>query len=282
MKSMEAVKVLGPTIMTGTSEVELGGAGARLSSPLNGCILGFVIQSARAGVATTLESDTVVVRLTSNVINIVPYEAFAQPINAGVGAAIIPYAEEPLWFPLNAPTQVGDPLKITGAELTVCTVHPYVSVTVMYADYVAGPQYHSQIGTSTAFGAAAQEYKMTTGIDIVGASWIKKIYGMATDGSPASGKGMIYKYRIVSTLFKHDGKRQGLPAVQGAGDIEFNGQFIPGMLGATLNSSGDRLTRIEFPNQGYPIDTPAHVDCYAAASVAFNAAGSFNVQIVWT
>lgn len=284
---MEYSKVLGPTILTGVSETEIGGSGARLECPIKGSILAIKIEMGRAGVPTTLESDTVVVRLSSSssgLSNISPYEAFAQPVNAGVGAEIKPYQEEALWHAVNCPCNQGDKLKITAAELTVCTVHPYVAVTVLFADYMATPQYHSQIGTSTAFGAAAQEYKMTTGFDIVGAKWIKKIFAMATDGSPASGKGLIYKYRLTSSVFKHDGTRAGLPALGGLGDIEFAGNFIPAMLsaGPTVGVNADRLTRLEFPLDGVPLDTPAHIDAYAAASVAFNAAGSFNMQIVYT
>jgi hypothetical protein len=281
---LEITKVLGPTIMTGTSEVDLGGAGARLKAPCNGSILAIKIEMARAGVATTLQADTCVVRLKSNTIPVVPFEALAQPINAGTGAEITPYKDDSEWQPVNAPCKVGDELQITGQEDIAETVHPWVSVTVMFADYVATPQYHSQIGTVTAFGAAAQEYKMTTPMSIVGAKWIKDIYGIAWEVTGASGKGCIYKYRLSSTLFKHDGSRAGLPALAGMGDIEFNGSFIPGFLsaGTTADSIADRLTHIKFPKDGIPIDTPATIDCYAAASVAFNAAGYFNVQIVWT
>lgn len=290
---MEYPKVLGPTILTGTSEIDLGGTGVRLTSPCNGSILAVQVQMARAGVPTTVESDTVVCRLKSisgQLAGIVPYEFFAQPVNAGIGAEIKPYQEEALWFPVNAMCRIGDSLQITAAELTVCTVHPYVGATVMFADYIAAPQYHSQIGTSTACGAAAQEYKMTSGIDIVGAVWIKKIFGLCTEVTPASGKGLIYKYRLTSTLFKHaDPKRltqagAPIPIITGMGDIEFQGNFVPAMLsaGPTVNANADRLARIEFPNDGVPVDTPAHIDCYHSAAVAFNAAGSFNIQIVYS
>jgi hypothetical protein len=284
---MEYPKVLGPTITTGTSEIDLGGTGVRLASPCNGSLLAIKIEAARAGVPTTVESDTIAVRLKSTsgqLAGIVPYEAFAQPVNAGIGAEIKPYQDEAIWYPVNAPVKIGDSLQITAAELTTCTVHVYVGVTCLFADYIATPQYHSQIGTSTACGAAAQEYKMTTGIDIVGGKWIKKIFAMCTEVTPASGKGMIYKYRLSSTLFKHDGTRPGLPAMTGMGDIEFIGNFVPGMLsaGPTVNANADRLCRMEFPGDGVPIDTPAHIDCYHNATVAFNAAGSYNIQIVYT
>jgi hypothetical protein len=282
---MEHPKVLGPTIMTGTSEVDIGGSGVRLESPINGCILAIKIEMARAGVATTKEADLVVVRLKSNTISVVPYEALSQPINAGTGAEVTPYKADGKWYPVNAPVKIGDKLQITGAEQQACTVHPYVCVTVIFADWVATPQYHSVIGTLTAVGAAAQEYKMTTGIDIVGGSWIKAIYGALFTTTDASGAGCIYKYRISSTMLKHVDPTRGLPPKAGMGDIEFAGQFIPGFLsaGTTADAVAARLTAIEFyAKEGIPIDTPAHIDCYCAASVAFTAAGYFQVQIVYT
>ena len=63
---MEYPRVLGPTIMTGVSEVDIGGSGVRLQAPVSGCILAIKIEMARAGVATTAESDSVTVRLKSN------------------------------------------------------------------------------------------------------------------------------------------------------------------------------------------------------------------------
>jgi hypothetical protein len=274
---MEHPKVLGPTIMTGTSEVDIGGSGVRLESPTNGSILAIKIEMARAGVATTKEADLVVVRLKSNTIPVVPYEALSQPVNAGTGAEITPYKADGKWYPVNAPVKVGDKLQITGAEQQTCTVHPYVCVTVMFADWIAQPQYHSVIGTLTAAGAAAQEYKMTTGIDIVGGKWIKAIYAALFTVTDASGAGCIYKYRLSSTMFKNAMKA-------GMGDIEFAGQFIPGFLsaGTTADAVADRLTAIElYDKEGIPLGTPAHIDCYCAASVAFTAAGYFQVQIVY-
>lgn len=274
---MEYPKVLGPTIMTGTSEVDIGGSGVRLESPCNGCILAIKIEMARAGVATTKEADLIVVRLKSNTIPVVPYEALTQPINAGTGAEITPYKDDGKWFPVNAPVKIGEKLQITGAEQQACTVHPYVCVTVLFADYVATPPYHSVIGTLTAAGAAATEYKMTTGIDIVGGKWIKAIYAALFTVTDASGAGCIYKYRLSSTMFKNVAKA-------GMGDVEFAGSFIPGFLsaGTTADAIADRLAAIElYDKEGIPIGTPAHIDCYCSATVAFTAAGYFQVQIVY-
>jgi len=282
---MEHPKVLGPTIMTGTSEVELGGSGARLKAPCDGSILAIKIEMARAGVATTLQADICVMRLDSDTIPVKPYEVFCEPIGANAGAEITPYKAESKWLPVNAPVKKGEELKITGAELIAETVHPYIAVTVLFADYVATPQYHSKIGTHTAAGAAAQEYKMTTPITIVGAKWIKAIYGIQWEVTPASGKGCIFKYRLSSSGFKHTGERAGLPEKAGMGDIEFAGCFIPGFLsaGTTADAVASRLTRLEmYDKEGIPIETPATIDCYCNAAAAFNAAGYFNIQIVYT
>jgi hypothetical protein len=270
---------MGPTIMTGTSEVELGGTGARLKVPMDGTLTAIKIEAARAGVPTTVESDTIVVRLTSNSVPLAPFECFAQPVNAGVGAEIKPFKEEAPWIPVNAPVKTGDEIKVTGAELVACTVHPYVAVTFEFADFVAVPQYHSIIGTHTACGATATETKMTTGINIVGGSWIKTVYALLAEVTPASGKGCIQKYRLTSTNFKHDGTR-GMEPKSAAGDIEFAGEFIPAMLsaGPTDGAKGARLTIMP---EDVPLGTPCHVDAYHENAVAYNAAAYFNIQILY-
>lgn len=281
---MEYPKVLGPTITTGVSEIDLGGTGVRLESPVNGSILAIKVEAGPAGVMTTKEAVAIVVRLKSQTIPIVPYEALSQPINAGTGTEVISFAAEPIWYPVNVPVKIGEKLQITAAEDQLLTVHCYVSVTVLFADYLGSPQYHSVIGTLTTAGAAAQEYKMTTGFDIVGGKWIKAIYGSVFEVTNASGKGLIYKYRLSSTMFKHADSTRGLPPKGGCGDIEFAGAFVAGQLSAgTLIQTHDRLTKLEFYNkEGIPIDTPAHIDAYLNAAVAFNAAGYFNMQIVYT
>ena len=277
----EITKVLGPTVTTGIAEIDLGGAGARLESPVNGSILAIKIEMATNGVVVTTQSATAIIRLKSNTIPVVPFEAFAQPLNAGTGAEITTSKAESKWIPVNAPVVEGDKLQITIAEGVAVTNHVVVSVSVMFADYQTGPQYHSQIGTLTAVGAAAGEARMAGGIVIDGGAWIKKVIGMMYTVTDASGLGAQAKYRLSSTQFKHL-KSPGLPDLPGMGDIEFNATFLPSFLsaGTTADSVANRLAEVDYPH-GVPINPHCPIDVYCNAFAAFTAAGSYNVQIVY-
>jgi len=37
-----------------------------------------------------------------------------------------------------------------------------------------------------------------------------------------------------------------------------------------------------YDKEGIPLETPATIDCYLNAAAAFNAAGYFNIQMVYT
>ena len=266
---MKYPKVLGPTILTGISEIDLGGTGARLKAPCTGSIIGIIVQAARAGIATVAESDTIVVRLkgAASGIPVEPFEVFAQPINAGISTDIMGFKEQAPVIPVNVPCKIGAELQITAAELTVCTVHPYVGVTVIFADFVATPQYHAKVGTLTAgAGAATGETKMTSGMRIVSGKTIQEIYALFADTTIASGKGEIMKYRLSSSGFK-------------LGDVEFAGEFIPGVLAGATGSSISRLTVLKALD--IPISDPIDIDVYHNQIVALGAAGNFDMCLVY-
>lgn len=262
-------KVLGPTILTGVSEIDLGGTGARLKAPFDGCILAIKIQMARAGVPTAAESDTVVVRLkgAASGIQIEPFEVIAQPVNAGIGIDITGYKEEANVIPVNCPVKQGQELQITAAELTVCTVHPLVGVTVIFADFNATPQFHAMKATLTAGAGAATGETKGTDIGIVGGHSIREIHALFADTTPASGKGAIYKFRLSSSQFLK------------GGDIEFAGEFIPGVLCAGTAGSISRLTLLK--DLDVPISSPCTISNYHNQIVALGAAGKFDFSILY-
>jgi len=279
---MKYPKVLGPTILTGVSEIDLGGTGARLKAPCNGSILGIIVQMARAGIPTVAESDTVVVRLkgAGAGIQIEPFEVFAQPVNAGISTDIMGFKEEAPVIPVNCPVKQGQELQITAAELTVCTVHPYVGVTVIFADFLATPQYKAKVATLTSGAGAATGETVGTTLRISGGKWIKQIHALFADVTIASGKGAIMKYRLSSTGFKHEaGNPYDLPALPGMGDIEFAGEFIPGVLAGATGSSVSRLTMLK--DLDIPINDPVDIDNYYNQIVALGAAGKFDFCIVY-
>ncbi len=271
--TLKIPRVLGPTITTGTSEIDLGGSGVRLKAPISGTVLAVIVQAARAGVATAAESDKIIVRLKSNTSSmpIGPFEILAQPINAGVGADIAAYKEESPVIPVNCPCQVNDEMQITAAEGTACTVHVYVAVTVIYTAMLTGPQFHSLVGTQTSTGTAATEVSMTnnpTAISIQGGHAIRAIYATISDTTLASGKGIIGKFRISSSQF------------QSQGDLEFAAEPIPGVLGGAATGSFSRLTRLT--DLYVPIGSNCSVAVYFNMAATITTAGTFNVQIMYT
>lgn len=261
-------KVLGPTITTGTSEIDIGGSGVTVAAPFDGCLLGIQVQAMRAGVATAAESDTVVVRLKSNHTPIVPYEVLTQPINAGVGADIAAYKEKAPMLPVNCKVSKGDLIQATAAELTACTVHVYVAVTFIFADFIATPQYHSMIGTQTACSAAAATESAVNTITIPsGYSAIRRIYALTVDTTLASGKGQVCKYRIDSSQF-----------IKG-GQLEFAGEGVPGVLGGAATGSMTRLT--ELTDIDVPISGQTILNGYEHNVVAVTTAGKWNYQVMF-
>lgn len=262
-------KCLGPTITTGTSEIDIGGTGVTIAAPFTGTLIGIQVQAIRAGVATAAESDTIVVRLKSNHAKVVPFEVLAQPINAGVGTDIAAYKEKAPMIPVNCPVGQGDLIQATAAELTACTVHVYVGVTFIFADFSATPQYHSMIGTQTACSAAAATESAVNTITIPsGYSSIKRIYAMTVDTTLASGKGQVCKYRIESTVFLKGGQ------------LEFIGEGVAGVLGGASTGSFTRLT--ELVDLDVPISGQTILNGYEHNVVAVTTAGKWNYQVMFT
>jgi len=261
-------KVLGPTITTGTSEIDVGGTGVTLPAPFDGCIAGVKVQAQRCGVATAAESDTAVIRLKSSMMSqLAPFEILAQPANSGIGADIAPYKEKAPIIPVNCPCQKGDLLQITAAELTACTVHLYVTVTVYYAEVALAPQYHSQIGTQTATTTAAGESAANSIIIGAGHSWIKRIYALVVDTTQATGKGIAGKLRIQSSQF-----------VKG-GDVEI---AMEGVLGILAGAAGQGCTRLtEEPEVNIGISGQTYLYGYFNLALAITTAGKWNYQVMY-
>lgn len=265
-------KIVGPTITTGTSEIEVGGTAYRWKAPVDGTILGVKVIAQRAGVPTVAESDTVVVRLTSQtgtMKTIGPYEILAEPVNAGISTDIMGYREASPTYPINAPCSQGDELKITAAELTPCTVHPYVVVEIKYAaNQRVFPQYHAQIVTQTATTTAAGDStKASMSIVQSNGFTIAQLYGEVVDVTIASGKGISGFFHGYSSQNK------------AYGDIELAAEGVPAVLAGATGSSIARLSITKDLN--IPFQSPATIDWYFKLALAITAAGYWNMMVVY-
>jgi hypothetical protein len=108
---------------------------------------------------------------------------------------------------------------------------------------------------------------MTTGMRIVNGKSIKEIHALFADVTIASGKGAIMKFRLSSSGFK-------------LGDVEFVGNFIPGVLATATSSSVNRLKILK--DLDVPITDPIDIDVYHNQIVALGAAGYFNTCLIYT
>jgi hypothetical protein len=265
-------KIVAPTITTGITEIDVGGSGYRWNAPCNGTILGVKVMAQRAGVPTTGESDTVVVRLKSNtgsMKTIAPYEILAQPVEQGLSTTISPVRFASPMYPVNCPCAQGDQLQITAAELTACTVHIYVGVTIIFAaNQVTVPQYHSQISSITASSTAAGDSTKSS-VTIVQSNGftIKEIYGLIVDGTLASGKGISGYFHGYSSQNK------------AYGDIQFVTEGVPAILTGGVGEGATQLTILKDLN--IPFQSPANIDWYFNLAVTITTAANWSVMTVY-
>lgn len=262
---MKHPKVIGPTVLTGTSNIEVGGTGIRMEVPKTGSILGVFVIQERAGVQTAAEANNVQVTLSSDSAKITPCELLCEPQGGGVGTDIASFREKAAYYPINCPVTQGDKIKVEAKELTACTVHAYVAVTFIFADYVQGPQYKYKVGTQTGASAAAATETVGSGISVAGATKITGVYGIITDTTIASGKGYLGKFRISSSQLK------------GMGDIEWHAEFAGGILATAAGQAATRISKLE--GLDIPIDYTATLTDYFTTTVAVTAAGKFVVGV---
>ena len=263
---MKSPKVIGPTITTGTSNIEVGGSGIRMEAPITGSILGVFIMAERAGVQTAAESNLIQVTLSSDSVPISPCELLAEPINSGVGADIAGYREKAPFYPLNCPVKAGNKIKVEAKELHACTVHVYVAVTFIFTDRPLAPQYKYKVGTLTAaITAGSTGEKKGSQIALQGCRMITGLYGIIVDTTIASGKGQIGKFRLSSSQIK------------AMGDLEWHAEFVGGILAGAAGEGCARISRLE--GLEVPVADPCTLDDYFNQTVAVTTAGEFVIAV---
>jgi hypothetical protein len=267
---MKIPKTIGPTITTGTSYIEVGGSGSTLEVPMTGTLEGVFIVASRAGVETAAEADLIQVQLSSShapLKEIAPCELLAEPMSGGLGADISNFREKAAYYALNCPVRQGNKLKVEAKELVSCTVHVYVMVTFIFSDQPSKERlYHYRVGTLTAeITAGSTGDKKGSQITLGEGSRLTGVYGIIVDTTLATGKGHIGKFRLSSSNLK------------GAGDIEWHGEFVGGILGGAAAQGCTRISKLE--GLDIPFTVPCTMDDYWNLTVAVTTAGNFVIGV---
>lgn len=267
---MRIPKVIGPTITTGTSYIEVGGSGKTLEAPISGTLEGVFIVAARAGVETAAEADLIQVDLSSShapLKNIGPCEILAEPMSGGLGADISNFREKGAYYALNCPVKQGNKLKVQAKELVSCTVHVYVIATFIFTDQpISSPAYHYKVGTLTAeITAGSTGDKKGSQITLGEGNRLTGVYGIIVDTTLATGKGHIGYFHLDSNSLK------------GAGPVEWHGEFVGGILGGAAGQGCTRISKLE--GLDIPFSVPCTMDDYWNLTVAVTTAGNFVIGV---
>lgn len=263
---MRSPKVIGPTITTGTSNIEVGGSGIRMEAPITGFIKSVFIMAERAGVQTAAESNLVQVTLTGDALPLAPCELLAEPVNSGVGTDVAGYREKAVKYDLNVPVKQGQKIKVEAKELVACTVHVYVAVTFIFADEPSAPLYHYKVGTLTAaITAGSTGEKKGSSISLAEGSQLTGVYGIIVDSTIASAKGQIGKFRLYGSSLKC------------MGDIEWHAEFVGGILATAAGQGCTRISKLE--GLSIPYVSPLTLDDYFNQTVTVTTAGNFVIAV---
>jgi len=265
-------KAVGPTALSSTTEVKVGGANLKLPVPQSGrklYIAGIIPHAAAAAGPTAAEPTAVKVKLLMDSAAIQPYEVLCQPIGASLAKSGIQPLNPAPFYPVNAEVPGGSELQVYGVGLFNHTIEPYVSVTIVLCDYKPGPQVFAKVGTFTNTGTAAAEVK-GSGLRLEGGQAIRLITAFMVGTTPATLKGIVGKFRLSSS------------GLRGMGDLECSAEPVPGVIAtdATTPSIQEsaRLTIVPVDAQ---ITDPCDIDDYFNNAVAVTTTGNWVVGLLF-
>lgn len=268
-------KVLGPTALSSTSEVQLETKNMKLPADAK-TILAIIPHCSSPAGQTAAQAVTASVILKSNDFNVTPYEVLCAPVGSTLGKSGFEPRDKAPIYPVNCPVKGGSELGIYGKGLVDHTIEPYVAVTVIIADFVVGPQFHAKIGTLTTMGAATAGETKGSGIRITNGKKITEVVGYAIGTTVATLKGIMGKFRLSSSGFKN-------PQGQGMGDVEFAQEPIGGAISidATTATSIELALLTRLKDLDIPITDPVDIDDYYNLGVAVTTAGKFIVGLIY-
>ena len=208
MKIAKVPFMVGPTALSATTEVHIGGVDLDIPADAKTILAIIPVLSSPAG-NTANESVSAKVHIESKDLKrhpIAPYEVLCQPIGSSLLKAVAAVQGDimKVAYPINCPCEGGEKLKIYGTGLFDHTIEPYVEAAVIFTDQrvdpLKFPQYWSELAAFTNLGAASG-LSAAASITINGARKIHEIFGFNVGTTVAALKGIIGKLMISSTDF---------------------------------------------------------------------------------
>ena len=267
---MKWIKTVGPTTLATTTVTKISGANFKLPQAAKS-ILAIIPHCTPPAGLTANEAVMASVTLLSDSNPIVPFTVLCAPIGSSLAkSGVAPQDLAPI-YPVNCPVVGGSEISVWGTGLINHTIEPYVTVDLLLADYVAGPQRKAKIGTLTTMGAATAGETKGSGIRLEGGHKIVEVNGYAVGTTVATLKGICGKFRLSSSGLK------------GMGDVEFAIENISGSLinDATTPSMLETAHLTRRTDLDIPISDPIDIDDYFNLGVGVTTAGRFVVGTIF-
>ena len=188
------------SIGTGTTSTLLGGANLKLPDAAKAIIGIFPYLTSPAG-NTANESVNGKVDLQSDDLKINPYTVFANPIGSSLLKAVAAVQGKAEFYPVFAPCNGGEELKIYGQAQVAHTIAPYMGCLVVYSDRPSGKkQVFAKVGATATTGTSAARVA-SGGITLTGGHTLIEICGYAAGTTVAALKGLAGYFDFASDDF---------------------------------------------------------------------------------
>jgi hypothetical protein len=267
---MKWIKVVGPTVLSGTTSQKVSGANFKLPADAK-CLLAIIPHCSSPAGLTAGEAVMASVELKSDSNPVTPYKVLTAPIGSTLGkSGFSPQDPAPI-YPVNCPVKGGSEIEVWATGLIDHTIEPYVTVELVLSDFLASPQFKAKIGTLTTMGSTSAGETKGSGIRLEGAHRIIEAAGYAVGTTVATLKGICGKFRLSSSGFK------------GMGDVELAIENIGGAIAtdATTASVAEFAHLTRRKDLDIPVTDPIDIDDYFNLGVALTTAGKFVVGVLY-
>jgi len=261
--------VVGPTVLSATSDVQLGGASWKVPAGVKSILAVIPVVSSPGG-PTAAQPIAAKLTVESDDVKVAPFIVPAQIIGSSLGLSGVQPSGKSMQYPMNLSVSGGNEINFYGTGLFDHTIEPYMSVTIIYADYVVTPQYHAKLGTFTNTGTAAAEASGTA-YSISGAKAIKKVIGLVVGTTVATTKGIMGKIRMKSSDFK-------VPW-----ELKFHVEPCHGVIAtnATTASAQEATAGVVLLDVDIPVASPCNIQDYFTLAVALTTTGNFLTGVMY-
>jgi hypothetical protein len=271
-------KIIGPTGL-GTASVPIQLGGKSVTIPAKAKSLLAVIPHVQAPAGNTAAQPIAASLMLKSNDNggIVPWQVLLPPIGSSLLKSVAQFRGPNQVYPVNCPVIGGSTIDVYGQTLFNHTIQPWMGVTLLFADFVPGPQYHAKIGTFQNTGTAVGEAADPNTLRITSGHLIKEVGGLVVGTTVAALTGILGWFRLASSNY---GKQaQGLTQM---GDMLFmadgpSGQVDTNIQECTYLQRVGNITPLDIP-----IEDPCDISIFFDLAVALTTTGNFCTHILYT